>query len=338
VSIFSGDMMFKKIIILVFLLFIGSCSTRGLYIYHDFSPKNKNIGVINYLTDNVHFSYGKERNYSATMWYRRYTFPDNQWHIYKSISNNFLSKLKIGQSSIHDVTHINPLIWDKYRFVDDWHNEDKIINQLASLDELKDFDYVIILKEGKVILPGTSNGSVLGDILAKRVSGYGLISSDRFNFAYIAVNVYVVDLKIRKTVAYTSSQHSVPLEFSREPTPTEISKIYKDIKENVFDSKVIGEVDEIFSDFSKNEKTQLTDKQKQRLIKIYKDYALFDESSADYYYSEFTNMLYPKSITFDLAKKLFAERNELFGGKFAELSTAVIEDLSFSFNNFTNKF
>ena len=239
-----------KRFILLFTFSLTACSTNYLNVYHDYTTKNKNIGLINSISDNVRLAYGRHGRYSADIRYAKYFFDDQYWELKELMGESIIGKLNLGQSSIKEVTSVIPNMASKNKYKHQEINKE-YIDKLASVEELKNIDLLIILEDGNVILPGTQGaGGIIGELFAKRAHGYGFISTEEFNTVYVAIKAFVVDLKKKQSSAYTYSSNIVALDFNREPTLNELSSLYSEIKKDIKDKIALSKVDVIFKGFS----------------------------------------------------------------------------------------
>ena len=322
-------MRYKNILILLLLVVTSACAKNRLYVNTKYSTEGKSIGVVNLLNHDMRLALG-EYIPGGGLKYRRYWVKDNYWEMTNKFTDSLVSKLSLNHSLLKDVTRIDASI--TAGFVEKYQEVLPVyLDKLDKIESLNDFDYLLFIRDGDMILQSSGDG-LIGQALAKRIQGYGFISDPSFGTrAFMTVYVYLVDFKTKKTVAFARSVRGEVIVITREPTKQEISAIKGGIQRYIDDGNRFIEISNIL------DKQKLTDVDKNKIIKLYEDHSSHSIDDIPEFSRKLKAKLYPKNITYQIAKTLFVEQQQYFQAKMTELRGAVVEEISHALNSNVNK-
>lgn len=330
----------KLITLWISLFLLSACpANKRLTVMHDFNPRNNSIGVVSLFDESFVVNYSV-LNHPASK-YRSQHHEDSEWAVAKELADGITNSINIGQKSIQDITGRNHFLTSGF-FVEDNKVSSKYLEHLASLPETQEFDLLMIIAEGSYVLPGTSSEMMLpvgyayipiGKTKGQSVGGYGFISGGNTPTSiFISVDAFIVDQINKRTLVVTHASKFKHVSVQREPDSGELRFLYSRIKNSFANEDARDRVKNIL------DKSELTEADKQEVIRLYTKYGLTSSDDDDGGGVSFVaEALYPANLPLHKATDLFREKSTMFDAAFHELQDEVVMEIANSINSHFNK-
>ena len=327
-----GKDMYNLFITLLFsfILFFTSSSLFAL----DF--KSKKIGVANNLNERITLAYFRKMGASGKLSTHFFYKPD--WKLSDSLSDILTKELNKNGFKYAESLNKDK---DKDKIFAGFHTDGKgtidndYIQNLHKINEIKNFDYLLLVTSSLYIIQGPDLTLPAGNIF---VTVPGQITKlDQYGFhsplygdlgSFLAVGFFIIDIKQKEVSAHHLSLKTKKTDYTQPLTDKDKSKLYEFAEEQISDIKRIKRLKEIIFN------TALNKADKDEIKEIFKkDFSSSDDIDTKKVLDQLKYLLLDTYLTPKTFQVQLNKNSEALHKHMIDIQKAVADDIIVNLSN-----